>query len=188
MTDHADSDSDDMSAVTADVESAYLCALMWATPAVAAAAVEHVEASDFFQPSATAVFETITTLVAHQRPADPTFVLAELRRRGDAVNARHLTAIVRYLTETAAMPRGAYIEPLRAAGYGCEVTAMAYRRAFVLAAEQINESAHTLGEDDLWEAMCRSGRRIRDMRDRLTRARSAFERPPPLQWDQNSDV
>ncbi len=165
--------SADMLDITAEVEAAYVCALMWTAPSIALASVVHIEAGDFYHPAAAAVFDVIAELVRAHRPAGPTMVLAELQRRGDVTSARHLTTITRYLTEATAMPQGPFIDPLRATAYGCEVTAMAYRRAFTVAAQQIAESADTLAEADLWEDMCRCGRRIRGIRDRLIRARAA---------------
>lgn len=163
------------------LDTFFLCALMWGDRPTALRASEHVRPSDFYRSIAGEVFTVVRQLLHRDddtdtQPHTAIAVMAELRRRGTTDTDVQVPRLLRYLTEIVtagnSYTQGPAIHGGQAAYYGAEVIAASYRRAFRSAGDGLVRASETLPEDDLFEYMAAHGRRTRDIRDRLAAARA----------------
>lgn len=155
-------DSDDLNYTPhLDVEAQTLCALLWASPAVARTVVDVLTANDFYRPIYSDLFTVIARLVDDGRPHSSVLVLAELQRTGKVSGL-----LTRALTEVTLADAREH----ETTHYARAVLAQSYRRGYAAAAARLAQLAAEANEDELYEQLCVLGRERREAKTRLEKA------------------
>lgn len=145
-------------------------AILRASAVEAAAAFEHVRATDFDNPSLGLIFETAAELRAAGRPHDPVTVLDDLTRCG--LTAGHTGETLRkHLLD--ATTNDAAASPLAISSYACAVVSESYRRRFEVLGKSLVEASAGIAERDLLPLLRSGGAAAVAHADRLSKLREA---------------
>ncbi|SEB29406.1 DnaB-like helicase N-terminal domain-containing protein [Rhodococcus koreensis] len=153
-----------------DAEACCLSALMQISAAQARPIIDTLTVGDFTDSAHGALYRLIHGLIRRGQPHDYVMVAHEIDQHPGGID-HHRAQLRQHLVRVV----GAATFPERAPHYAKAVVAQSYRRSFETAAQALQEATATVATDDLYEYMCRLGRRQRDAHARYAAICAATE-------------